>query len=268
MKATAKVSAIGVILIAGANAKLRHQWRQGLTGRRTVYEVAERAELERSLTAFQPAVLLLDLALCDANRVGEVSTLQSLSPSTKVVLFTKNPDPAEGISALKMGAKGYCSKDIQPELLEKAVEMVQEGQIWVERAVIPFLLGELASAGGHQAPISSPKLPQDNLLDCLTPRERAVADLIAAGGWNKEIACRLTITEATVKAHLTAIFRKLGVTDRLQLGLFLARHGQTGPKSAQPLDHGQVPYNDEPVRKAPDGCEEPVEGRAALARLA
>lgn len=268
MKAIERASQRGLILIAGSSAKLRHQWRQGLPGRRVVHEVAERAELERSLTTLQPAVLFLDLALCTAAGVGEVSALQALSPATKIVLFTENPDPAEGVSVLQVGAKGYCSQEIRPELLEKAVEMVQEGQIWVERSVIPYLLGELASAGGRKALSSSLEPPPDSPLDCLTPRERAVADLIAAGGWNKEIACRLTITEATVKAHLTAIFRKLGVTDRLQLGLFLARHGQTGPVSAQPFDHVQTPRNSDPALKTPDGREGPVEDRAALARSA
>ncbi|TAL12198.1 MAG: response regulator transcription factor [Nitrospirae bacterium] len=233
-RATSQAS---LLLVAGPDAKLRHQWRQGLPGKTTIQEVSEQGELERSLTAIRPAVLLLDLALCASEGIGRVPALQLLSPSTKIVLLTATPDAAEGVYALKVGAKGYCTRDITPPLLRKALEMILEGQIWVERSVIPYLLGELSSLGAHKAPAAAPQEYQpDSPLDCLTPRERAVADLIAAGAWNKEIACRLNITEATVKAHLTAIFRKLGVTDRLRLGLLLTRYANGPSGRAQPVE--------------------------------
>ncbi len=105
-----------------------------------------------------------------------------------------------------------------------ARDNAKKDKIWMDRDVLLRLLEELtarenpAQAGHAPGPVE--------LLARLTHREREVADLISGGASNREIGQRLHVTEATVKAHLTAIFRKLGVTDRLQLGLFLARHAR------------------------------------------
>src|SRR5437660_355680 len=93
---------------------------------------------------------------------------------------------------------------------------------WIERTKLLHLLEELTSVR-EPRPEAAP-LGAGDRLSRLTQREREVADLIASGASNREIALQLHVTEATVKAHLTATFRKLGVTDRLQLGLFLTRH--------------------------------------------
>src|SRR5437899_10078189 len=107
MKTIARASRTGsILLVAGPSAKLRDQWSQGLDGKYTVHAVAERVALERGLTTLQPAVLLLDLSVCSTGGVGEVPTLQALCPSTKIMLLTENPDAAEGVFALRVGAKG------------------------------------------------------------------------------------------------------------------------------------------------------------------
>ncbi len=238
------------ILLAGTDPKFRQQWKQGLPPKCTVHEIADREALTQSMTSLQPTVLILDLAMCAPEGVNGVRGLQQLCPSTKIMLLTDFPDPSEGVAALRLGAKGYCTKEIAAPLLKKAMEMIQEGQIWVERSVIPYLLGELATGqvqnNSQSAPAAAEAPSQDSPFDCLTPRERAVASLIADGAWNKEIAGRLNITEATVKAHLTAIFRKLGVTDRLQLGLFLARHAQGAPAAAHGAAESEPEKNSSP----------------------
>ena len=211
-----------MILIASPNPGVRRRWRQALQGGSAIHEVATRAALERSLANRKPAILLLDLALPLLGGVGGVPEIQRLSPPTKIVVLTSTLEEQEGVAALKAGARGYCNSDTAPTLLKKAVQMVQQGEIWVGRNLILHLLEELASLTEHRRK-ASPASP-DSRLDRLTPRQREIVHLIGGGASNKEIASQINVTEGTVKAHLTAIFRKTGLSGRLQLALFVAEH--------------------------------------------
>jgi DNA-binding NarL/FixJ family response regulator len=172
----------------------------------------------------KPAFLLLDLALPGLGGVEGTPSIQRLSPVTSIILMTSTSNDREGLAALKAGARGYCSLDMDPQLLKKAVSCVVKGEIWVARNVFAPLLEELTSLTERQHKEFPPNL--DTRLDRLTPREREIAQLIGGGASNKEIAGRLNITEATVKAHLTAIFRKLGLSDRLGLALFVTEYNR------------------------------------------
>src|SRR6266550_1851533 len=110
--------------------------------------------------------------------------------------------------------RGYCSRKSEPALLRTAVERVRGGEIWVGRSVTGHLLEELAAVSRPRAPDAAKRLAG------LTRRERELVALVAAGASNKEIAERLSIAERTVKAHLTSIFRKLGVSSRLHLAVY------------------------------------------------
>jgi two-component system nitrate/nitrite response regulator NarL len=213
-----------VVLIASPIAGVRSQWASGLREKFPLYEAAERTVLERNMTNLKPAILLLDLAFPGLGGVEGVADVQKLSPLTSVVLMTSTPNDREGFSALKAGARGYCSTDMDPNLLRKAVSVVIKGEIWVARNVFAPLLEELTALTERRHKEFPPNL--DTRLDRLTPREREIAQLIGGGASNKEIAGRLNITEATVKAHLTAIFRKLGLSDRLGLALFVTEYNR------------------------------------------
>jgi two-component system nitrate/nitrite response regulator NarL len=233
---TDRHEATPLVLIASGVAGLRKRWRQAIQGPFIVHEVSERPSLERSLVNRRPVALLLDLHLPDLDGVGGVAALQRLRPPTKIVLLTSRPDEKEGIAALKAGVRGYCDREIAPVLLGKALDVVQKGEIWVGRKLIPHLLEELTALTEQQQKESPAEL--DSRLDRITPREREIVHLLSAGASNKEIAKRLTVTERTVKAHLTAVFRKLGISGRLQLALFVLEHSRLagqpagiGPKS-------------------------------------
>jgi DNA-binding NarL/FixJ family response regulator len=109
------------------------------------------------------------------------------------------------------------------------VNVVQKDEVWAGRKTICHLLEELISSSENKANHSPP--PGEVYLRHLTPREHQIALLVGEGACNKEIANRLDIAERTVKAHLTAIFQKLRITDRLRLGLFVAaqNHGRSSP---------------------------------------
>ena len=203
---------------------MRKQWRQALQDMVALHEVVNRAALEESVANLKPAILLLDLAFPRLGGLESVPAIHELSPATKIVLVTGTPDDLAGLAALKAGARGYCQRDLPPLLLKKAIEKIHEGEIWVGRRVIPHLLDALVSLAESRPP--DPRENPGRHLLRLSSRQREIADLIGAGASNKEIATRLHVTEGTVKAHLTAIFRKLGVPDRLRLALFVAGHAR------------------------------------------
>jgi two-component system, NarL family, nitrate/nitrite response regulator NarL len=222
-----------MVLIVSANARLRGGWIRSLKERFSVHEASDRAALERSLASQKPSVLLLDLALPQLNGVGDLYAIQGLSPSTKIILFTRTPDDSEAIKALKAGVKGYCCKDIDPALLTKVVDVAKKGEIWVGRKVISRFLDELASATERQR--KELPLKKSINFDSLTPREHQIALLVGDGGNNREIADQLKISERTVKAHLTAVFRKIGLSDRLRLALLMANDQQVRPQISEEM---------------------------------
>ena len=212
-----------LVVLASPSAEIRRRWSQALKGMAVTQEVADRPELDHSLVTRKPALVLLDLSLFPLDGVEPVPAIQRFSPRTKIVLLTKKPDDGEGVSALKVGARGYCEIETPPFLLKRANQMVLKGEIWVSRKLIHHLLEKLKAATDHQLKAAA---KSNRRLGRLTTRQRETARLVGGGASNKEIAARLDITEKTVKAHLTAIFRKLGLWDRLRLALYVAEHEQ------------------------------------------
>ena len=211
-----------IVLFASPISKLRERLILGLQSFFTIREATEWEELERAMASVRPSVLLLDLALLPPEGIGSISTIQRLGPSTKIILLSSVCDEKEAISALKSGAKGVCHKDIEPSMLKKAIEVVQKGEVWMGRKLVSHLLSEIVSFTESRQ--KDPPNLSEVCLDYLTPSEFQIAQMVGNGAHNKEIAQRLNITERTVKAHLTAIFKKLQIPDRLRLGLFIVGH--------------------------------------------
>lgn len=143
-----------------------------------------------------------------------VATLSSRGAT--VVVLSYAPETSQALQALSAGARGYIHA-ISPVELFRQVALVTVNQgIWVPSELLGKVVGATFKALG-----GAEQLRQD-ALSALTARERGVAMAVAEGHSNKEIARRLDITERTVKAHLSSIFRKLGVRDRMQLILRLS----------------------------------------------
>jgi two-component system nitrate/nitrite response regulator NarL len=216
-----------MILIASRKSEVRKQHSQALKRVGSIREASRLATLEQSITKLKPSVLFLDSDLRNLGGIEGVRSVHRLCPSTKIIFITSNPSENEAISALKAGAVGYCTGDIDPTLTRKAVEMVQKGEIWVARNIVRRLVDEVISLSERKAKVYPAKL--DDQLNGLTTREREVVQSIIVGGTNKEIANRLNIAEKTVKGHLTSIFRKLNLSDRLGLALFIGEHFKRSP---------------------------------------
>ena len=216
---------LSLVIIASPKTEITSVWSQALQKQYAIHVVTDRIALERSMASLKPAILLLDLALPKLAKSRGTTAIQRLCSSTKTIVFARSLNDKEGAAMLKVGAKGYCSSDIGPLGIKRIVEMVKKGEIWVGRKVIHHLLEDLASLTRslQKNLYSNP----DDHLDRLTPREREIVHQIGNGASNKEIASRLNVSEKTVKAHLTGIFRKLEVSDRLHLALLVTNSNRS-----------------------------------------
>ena len=129
------------------------------------------------------------------------------------MVLSDQPDETVALVSLAAGASGCCNSHAAPEVLRQVALVVGNGGLWVGQGLVQRLVGGAARAlAGSPAAVAS-----DDWAKPLSEREQEVARRVAQGASNKEIAAQLDISERTVKAHLGAIFEKLGVRDRLQL---------------------------------------------------
>lgn len=158
----------------------------------------------------RPDVVLMDLSMPGVGGIEATRRIAAEAPGVQVVVLTSFMDRERIVEALSAGAIGYLLKDAEPEELIRGIHTAARGESPLDPRAARTMLG------AQRAP---------DPLDVLTDREREVLVLVADGLPNKQIGRRLEISEKTVKAHLTSIFRAIGVTDRMQAGLWARRHG-------------------------------------------
>lgn len=139
-----------------------------------------------------------------------------------VIVMSKMTSLPELQKALEAGARGYIETLANPAQLDKAAATVSQGALWISSPMLSRLLGILSSA------LPEPKEPPE-WREKLSKREREVAEIVATGVTNREVAEKLHITVRTVKEHLTSIFAKLGIQDRLHL-ILMARESAEAKK--------------------------------------
>jgi DNA-binding NarL/FixJ family response regulator len=163
----------------------------------------------------EPDILIVDLKLPELDGIGVLRRLRDLGSSGKVIFLTAQMDDADALEAVRLGARGIVFKDQAPEDLVTAVRRVESGERWLPGHLMDRALdAALRREAGQMA------LPKS-----LTARELEVCRLVGLGHSNKRIARELRITEGTVKIHLNNIFRKLGVSSRLQVALAARSRG-------------------------------------------
>jgi DNA-binding NarL/FixJ family response regulator len=187
-----------------------------------VGEAADGVAAVAAALEHHPDVVLLDLRMPAADGASALRAFREHAVPAKVLVVTSFTDPAAVLPALRAGAAGYVYKDIDPPALAAAIRAVHAGHVLMNADVARQLTGNAGSAGSD--PYSGGRAGA-----ALTPRERAVLAEIARGRSNREIARALNIAEKTVKAHVSAIFTKLGVADRTQAALHAVRSGLFEP---------------------------------------
>jgi len=205
------------ILIASNDPGVSRHYHQVL---KDSYETLFTATTEDTLACLDehsPALLILDPRLFQKDTTDHICAIIRKAPETYVLIVeNKDTRKVEQHALFKAGARGFCMDNISPALLGKAVNLVLQGDYWVQRRLITEAISELAreSAAGTSQHFDN------KLVNTLTSRELQVARMVHLGGNNKMIARELDISERTVKAHLSSIFRKLEIENRLNLALF------------------------------------------------
>jgi DNA-binding NarL/FixJ family response regulator len=207
-----------MILIASNNPRLAMRWTRALHGRYVSCVITEKSALEESLRRLKPSILLLDIGLPRLRSARELPNIQRLNPTTRIIAMSDAPNSNEGTAILKAGAKGYCSQDISAALLQKAIKTVSGGEFWAGREIVSALIDEAVSVDSRRTHTEGAHIR----LDTLSPRQRQIAAMVLEAARNKEIARRLKISEAAVKAHLGAMFRKFNLSTRLELARLFA----------------------------------------------
>ncbi|MFT5532672.1 MAG: two-component system nitrate/nitrite response regulator NarL [Burkholderiaceae bacterium] len=172
------------------------------------------------LASGAPALLLIDLDLPALDVAATLVALRDRAPACKILVLHPEFSTTAELALLGAGVAGCCSEGLARETLLRIVEMAQDGGVWISQAVMPLLLRQMHLRGTLSAPVAV-EPEAGPRLQVLTPRERQIAGLVGGGASNKIIARELSITDRTVKAHLSAIFHKLGLPDRLHLALFV-----------------------------------------------
>jgi DNA-binding NarL/FixJ family response regulator len=206
------------ILIFSDNEALCNLWITALSAQ---YQVDIISEMHTDIHA--------SAAIIDSDKIDTNNTLFSFFNKMNIRFLIVGMDwPEENqIKALIHGASGYCNESEPPHLLLQAIDSILKGDIWIKRHLVPKVIGaliQMKSSHTEQFDQQS-SIESSYLLQSLSSREHDVARMIRLGQSNKTIASNLSISERTVKAHLTSIFKKLNVPDRLHLALFIKEFG-------------------------------------------
>jgi two-component system nitrate/nitrite response regulator NarL len=205
------------ILIADRHDMFREAVRRVLESEPEFSVVADTGDAERLVDLIKkhkPDVLLLDLKLRKRTGIDALREIDSLGIKICPILLTDTNEKGEIVEALRWGARGVFWKSDPTNLLFKCIHKVLGGEYWISRSGICELVRDLRMLAAKVDQGSQFKVRS------LTPQQRQIVDAIVAGCSNKEIARELSVSERTVKYHLTRIFGKLGVSGRMQLARF------------------------------------------------
>jgi DNA-binding NarL/FixJ family response regulator len=162
-----------------------------------------------------PDVLLLDLNMPRLAGLDALAELIRTTPDLRVIILAASVDRREIIKALRLGARGIVLKSAATELLYRCIQAVVAGEVWVGRDSVPEFIDALEEFDTPQ------RAPRGSLAN-LTERERQIVAAIVGGASNRDVAHELSVSEQTVKNHLSRIFEKCGVSNRTELAVLAA----------------------------------------------
>jgi DNA-binding NarL/FixJ family response regulator len=209
------------ILIADDHALFRQGLRKLLEeerGFRVVGEAADGVETVKRVQELKPDVLLLDVSMPRRPGLEVLRELETSAGRLRTIVLAANIEKSQIVEALQHGARGVVLKECASDVLMESIRTVMAGHYWIGREKVLDILGalrELQAAG-----ISEKSQNRYGL----TVRELQIVTRVAAGCTNNEIAKEFSVSERTVKHHLTSIFDKVGVSTRLELALFAVFH--------------------------------------------
>lgn len=182
-----------------------------------VGEAGDGLEGIKRVRSLHPDVALFDLHMPGVSGLEAIKVIAEEMPAVHVLMLTVSEDSQDLMDALRAGACGYLLKNIETDTLIDAIRRAAQGESVVSQQMTAKLI---------QGVRNPPRM--DNALierERFSPRERDILDSLAHGESNKEIARRLNLAESTVKIHVQNIFKKLGMTSRVQVALYAVEHG-------------------------------------------
>jgi DNA-binding NarL/FixJ family response regulator len=188
-------------------------------GFQVVGEAASGEETVRVVNSVEPDLLLLDFSMPRMSGLEALAELTHHRERMGTMVLTASVDGPQLLSAVQLGVRGLILKDASTELLFEAIMTVLAGRYWLGQALITPFIQTVRPL------IESSKTAGGKLTYGLTPREREVLTLVAAGCPNKEIARQCAVSEETIKHHLTRIFDKVGASNRTELAMFAQKNG-------------------------------------------
>jgi DNA-binding NarL/FixJ family response regulator len=185
-----------------------------------VGEASDGAEAVALTLQYEPDILLLDVAMPHGNGMQVLQQIAAASKATRIIMVTGAVEEYELRQALRLGARGFVLKESGAEQLLESIRVVHGGEYFVGREC----MADLVSAVRNRGVVIEGKVPPRKADFGLTTRERQIVSAVVNAYQNKEIAEKFAISEKTVKHHLTNIFNKVGVSNRLELALFAVHH--------------------------------------------
>ncbi|MBI1423088.1 MAG: hypothetical protein GC149_06455 [Gammaproteobacteria bacterium] len=210
-----------MIILATADNKIASRWRASLDNPENVVVVGSVTALKVQLRQSPRSTVILHGSLPGISVVSDIKELLKTDPDANLFVLADVPDEQQGIELIRAGVLGYANTHIRQDILKEAFKVIELGEIWVSKRLMQWLVNHCGPSDQYLTALAN----YAGLGD-LTPAEQKVIEHLLNGNTNKQIALQLQITERTVKAHLTSIFRKTGVKDRLHLAL-LVNHYET-----------------------------------------
>lgn len=204
------------IMLADDHVLMREGIRQLLEFDGSIEVIAEANDGEECMEKLQevkPQVLLLDINMPRKNGIEVLEEIKKANMDVKVLILTVHNEVEYLLRAVDIGVNGYILKDSESAELKKAINIICNGESYIQPKLIPALNNRLVARD----------IDKDKI-EALTSRELEVLALIANGMFNKEIAIALNISERTVKNHISNIFRKIEVSDRTQAAVFAIKN--------------------------------------------
>lgn len=203
------------VVIVDDHVMVREGIKQLLEMDGDIVVIGEASDGEEGLKVVEetdPDVILLDVNMPKMNGLEVLQHIKDSGIKRKVLILTIHNEVEYLLKAIEIGVSGYVLKDSELAVLRKAIFSVYEGETYIQPSLAPLLKQRMDD-------------PESGNEEGLTRREMEVLKLIAEGLYNKEIADRLTISEKTVKNHVSNIFRKIEVSDRTQAAVFAIKNG-------------------------------------------
>ncbi len=203
------------VLIADDHSLMRQGLKQILELEKQIKVIGQASdgnEVINLVNKYKPDVILLDINMPNVNGIDALRRLKDMGVDSKIIMLTIHDDREYLFETLNIGADGYVLKDADSDTLVRAIKDVHEGKSYIEPNLSKLLV--------NRNNPNNCKPDKKSKKDLLTRREYEVISLIAEGLNNRDIADRLFISQKTVKNHVSNIFKKIEVNDRIQAAIF------------------------------------------------